>query len=194
MQIEPVWERREEFLALNPAGEVPVLIVPSGEAIADGSAIVEYLDEMQPTPCLCGAHPLQRAETRRLFAWFDRKFDREVTKKLVHEKVTKRFLSVGGPNSKLIRAGMRNIHYHLEYIGFLVDRRKWLAGDFFSIADISAASHLSCIDYFGDVPWESHEAAKDWYSRVKSRPSFRSILKDAIPGMPPSKTYSDLDF
>jgi glutathione S-transferase len=194
MQFEPVWERRQQFLALNPAGEVPVLIEKTGNVIADGSAIVEYLDEVQPEPCLFGANPLQRAEVRRLVAWFDGKFNREVTENLVNEKITKRLFGQGEPDSKLIRAGLSNIHYHLDYITFLIDRRTWLAGDFCSAADITAAAHLSCIDYLGDVPWEDHQLAKDWYARVKSRPSFRAILKDTIQGIPPSKSYSNLDF
>ena len=41
-----MWERRPEFLALNPAGEVPVLIEPDGTVLADTTAIVEYLDEV----------------------------------------------------------------------------------------------------------------------------------------------------
>jgi glutathione S-transferase len=63
-----------------------------------------------------------------------------------------------------------------------------------SLADVAAAAHLSCIDYIGDVPWEAYELAKNWYARIKSRPSFRSILADHIAGMPPPKHYADLDF
>ena len=106
----------------------------------------------------------------------------------------KRFLGLGEPNSSAIRAGHANIHYHLEYIGWLTDRRRWLAGDDFSLADIAAASQISAVDYLGDVPWEDHKGAKDWYARVKSRPSLRPILADLIPGIVPPKHYADLDF
>jgi glutathione S-transferase len=50
------------------------------------------------------------------------------------------------------------------------------------------------IDYLGDVPWEENEAAKIWYARVKSRPSFRPLLADAVPGVAASTTYANLDF
>ena len=50
------------------------------------------------------------------------------------------------------------------------------------------------IDYLGDVPWNEDEAAKNWYARVKSRPSFRPLLAETVPGIPPSETYADLDF
>ena len=194
MRIEKVWERREDFLALNPAGEVPVLIESDGSALSGSDAICEFLDEIHPEPPLIGRQSLERAEVRRLVAWFDGKFNREVTENLVGEKILKRFLGVGQPDSQAIRAGHANIHQHLHYITYLVERRRWLAGDTLSMADIAAAAHLSAVDYLGDVPWSEHEAAKDWYARIKSRPSFRPILADSIPGAAPPKHYADLDF
>jgi glutathione S-transferase len=194
LRVEKLWERREEFLALNPACEVPVLVEGNGAVLADSAAIVEYLDETYPEPPLLGRRPSARAEARRLAAWFDRKFGREVTRNLVDEKIMKRFLGLGEPNSTAIRAGGANIHVHLDYIAYLTEERRWLAGNDFSIADITAAAHLSCVDYLGDVPWEQHDAAKDWYARVKSRPSFRPLLPDHIPGCPPPRHYADLDF
>lgn len=194
MKVEKVWERRPEFLAMNPAGSVPVLVESDGRVIATHNAIAEYLEEAYPEPSLIGTDPAKRAEVRRLVSWFDEKFGPEVTENLVDEKIMKRFLGLGEPNSSAIRAGQANIHPHLDYIGWLMERRKWLAGDEFSLADITAAAHLSAVDYLGDVPWAEHEAAKDWYMRVKSRPAFRPLLADGIPGCPPPKHYADLDF
>ncbi|WP_046022792.1 glutathione S-transferase family protein [Magnetospira sp. QH-2] len=195
LKIEETWLRRPDFLALNPAGEVPVMIETDGEtSLAGARVICEYLDEIKPQPPLFGTAPLARAEVRRLVDWFETKFGPEVTDNLIGEKIMKRFLRLGTPDSSAIRAGKSNINYHLDYIGYLTDRRKWLGGDQFSLADIAAAAHLSCIDYLGDVPWSEHEAAKDWYARIKSRPSFRALLSDHIPGVSPPKHYADLDF
>jgi glutathione S-transferase len=194
MRIEKTWERRPEFLAINPAGTVPVLVEADGAVVAGNSAVAEYIDEVYPEPPMIGSEPVARAEVRRLVDWFGRKFGSEVTANLVDEKIMKRFLGLGQPNSLAIRAGQTNIHHHLEYIGWLCERRKWLAGDTFSLADIAAAAHLSAVDYLGDVPWNDHQAARDWYARVKSRPAFRPLLADAIPGCPPPKHYADLDF
>ncbi|PPR70486.1 MAG: hypothetical protein CFH03_01794 [Alphaproteobacteria bacterium MarineAlpha3_Bin2] len=194
LRAENVWERRDEFLALNPASDIPVLVETDGTALSGSDAICEFLDEVHPEPPLIGHQPIARAEVRRLVHWFDEKFNAEVTENLVGEKMTKRYLGKGGPSSKAVRAGHANIHSHLDYIGYLTERRTWLAGDDFSLADIAAAAHLSSIDYLGDVPWAEHEEAKDWYARIKSRPSFRSILEDNIPGAPPQKHYANLDF
>jgi len=194
MKAEKPWERRPEFLALHPAGEVPVLIEPDSTVLAGTDSIVEYLDEVYRDKILIGINAGDRAEVRRLVAWFDAKMDREVTENLVGEKMLKRMGREGQPNSQAIRAGHANLPGHLDYIGYLVERRRWLAGDHFSLADITASAHLSSLDYLGDVPWDAHEPAKEWYARIKSRPSFRAILSDHMPGAPPPKHYADLDF
>ena len=192
LQIEKVWERRTEFLALNPAGDVPVLIEKDGTTLANSQVICEYLEEVYPEVNLLGKDPVQRSETRRLVSWFDVKFNREVSENIVGEKLMKRFLKLGEPHGPAIRAGHANIHYHLDYIGFLIEKRKWLAGDVFSLADIAAAAHLSAIDYIGDVPWEEHRAARTWYEKIKERKSFAPLLEDRIPGFAPVAVYEDV--
>jgi glutathione S-transferase len=197
LEYEPVleqpWRRREEFLALNPAGDVPVLVEDDGFVVV-GHTICEYLEDLYPKPVLLPGPVQARAEVRRLVEWFDIKFDREVTENLVGEKVIKRVSNLGQPSGLAIRAGLANIHYHLDYIAFLADRRTWLGGDGFSQADIAAGCQLSAVDYCGLVPWDEHPEAKDWYARIKSRPSFRSLLVDFVPGVPPPPHYADLDF
>ena len=198
LKFEKTWERRPEFLALNPAGEVPVLIEPDGAVVVGTEAVVEYLDEVYPEKRLIGETPAERAEIRRLIAWFDVKMNFEVTENLLGQKMMRRYRSPGQPtiqpNSQAIRAGHANLPYHLDYIGYLVERRRWLGGDQFSVADITAAAHLSSLDYLGDVPWQANEPAKEWYARIKSRPSFRAILSDHVAGVPPPPHYADLDF
>ena len=194
LKTENVWERREEFLVMNPAAKVPVLVEADGTVLADSTAIVEYLQEVQPQPDLLGGNPAQRAETRRLVAWFDEKMYLEATQNIFGEKVQKRFLGQGEPDSATVRAGLANIRVHLDYLAWLVERRTWLAGNNFSLADVAAAAQFSCIDYIGDVPWSHQEAARDWYARVKSRPSFQSLLDDRLPGLRPVSHYDDLDF
>ena len=194
LKVEQTWERREAFLALNPAGTVPVLEETGGAVVAPSQSIAEYLEETVPEPAMIAGTPVDRAEVRRLCHWFDDKFNREVTEHLLGEKIMKRFLGLGEPNSEAIRAGHTNLDTHLSYIGYIADRRAWLAGKQFSLADITAAAHISAIDYLGDVPWEDYQEAKQWYARIKSRPSFRPLLGDYVPGMRPPPHYEDLDF
>lgn len=196
LELVRVWEKSPEFLDLNPAGKVPVLIDLNGTVVVDSMAIGEYIEEAYTEYPLIGTGLAQRAEVRRLVAWFDDKFAQEVSVSLVLEKVLKKYLykDQSGPNSTILRMIKTYIHDHLSYISWLVDRRKWLAGNEFSLADIAAAAHLSVVDYLGDVPWDKHELAKEWYARIKSRPSFRPFLSDRIPGLVPVSHYANLDF
>jgi glutathione S-transferase len=208
MGMDPVlveerpWERRDAFLLVNPAGVTPVLIEQGGLAVPGANIIAEYLDETRGLGLgdrrLMPDGTAARVEVRRLLEWFLAKFDAEVTGYLVTEKISKRFMSSteggGPPDMNAIRAARINVRYHLQYIGYLMARRRWIAGDHLTYADLAAAAHLSCVDYLGDVPWDEDEIARDWYARVKSRPSFRALLADRVPGMAPAGHYADLDF
>jgi glutathione S-transferase len=199
---ERTWERREEFLALNPAGTVPVLVVEARPPIPGAGIIAEFLDETVG-PELGDRRLLPedlggRVEVRRLMSWFNDKFFAEVSGPLTTERLYKRRIPIdtggGSPDTEVIRAARHNIRYHLAYIGWLVRTRDWLAGDLLTYADLAAAAHVAAADYLGDVPWKEDEAAKAWYARVKSRPSFRPLLAEALAGIPPSPTFADLDF
>lgn len=190
---ERPWERRLDYLRQNPSGKVPMLKI-DGLVLADSSAIFEYLEETRPETPLLPHSSAERAEARRLEAWFDDKFHQEVTVNLVYERVNKKLMGAGAPEGAWIKAGITNIKYHLDYMGWLLEQRKWLAGDVMTIADFAAAAQMSCLDYVGDVDWARQPLVKDWYSKIKSRPAFRPILADLIPGFIPPPHYSDLDF
>lgn len=199
---EKVWERREGFLALNPAGTTPVLAEEQVTSVPGATIIAEWLDETRGLAFaerrLLPENPLARVEVRRLMAWFGEKFAEEVSEPIVREKIYKRFMPStaggGAPDPASIRAAKNNIRYHLKYIGYLIRQRNWLAGDVLTYADLMAAAHISVVDYFGDVPWGEDDTAREWYARIKSRPSFRPIINDRVAGMAPAPVYADLDF
>jgi glutathione S-transferase len=190
--VEP-WRQAEALAEVNPAAEVPVLL-DGQRVICDSWAICEYLEETRPERRLLALDPVERAEVRRLVAWFDVKFVREVTDLIWREKVLKFAVSRETPNSAAVRVGVANLHAHLEYIGYLFEQRNWLAGDHISLADAAAGAQLSVLDYLGDVPWDAHPGAKLYYARLKSRPSFRPLLADRTPCLKPAAHYDDLDF
>lgn len=193
LQLEKVWERRDDYLQLNPANTVPTL-VDNGVAIADSGVICEYLEETYPEPPLLPRQSAARIETRRLVAWFDGKFAAEVTANLLGEKFMKRLMGRGTTDAAALRAGYANMRHHLDYVGWLAENRNWLAGDTLTLADFAAASHLSALDFTGDVDWSVSAPARDWYARMKSRPCFRAVLADRVPGTTPPAHYADLDF
>ncbi len=192
-RIEREWERRPEYLELNPAGTVPTLIEESGLVIPEAAVIREYLEEAYPDTSLLG-RGTERVEARRIAAWFDGKFHHEVGRALIGEKYLKRLSGGGQPDAAALRAAYGALKHHLEYIGWLAETRKWLAGANFSLGDLAAAAHLSTLDFTGDIDWSHSAPAREWYARVKSRPSFRGLLADRVAGVLTPAHYADLDF
>ncbi|WP_439150474.1 FtsZ-binding protein FzlA [Sulfitobacter sp.] len=190
---ERYWEQEPDFMRRNPAGKVPVLQL-DGIIMSESAAICEYIEETRPEPSLMPSDPVQRLEVRRLVSWFDDKFHEEVTSKLLYERVNKKVMGQGFPDSRNVKDGAKAIKYHIDYMAWLLDHRRWLAGDVMTLADFAAAAHLSSLDYISDVDWNRSDVVKDWYAKIKSRPAFRSLLADQVPGFPPPKHYNDLDF
>jgi glutathione S-transferase len=187
------WERRDGLAALNPAAQTPV--VQNGTlTLADSTAICEYFEESREAMPLLGAGPEERAETRRLIAWFDQKFYAEVTAPLLSERMYKRLIVRQPPDAAAVRNAGRAAEGHLDYVDYLLDRRRWLAGPAFGLADIAAAAQISVADYLGGIEWEGHDAARTWYSALKSRPTFRPLLGERMEGLPPPAHYDKLDF
>lgn len=196
---ERPWTRRKEFLALNPAGNIPVLLAEGDHPVVGAAPIAEYLDEtrgvFQRERRLMAEDSLARAEIRRLMEWYLVKTESEVTKHLVHERALKPLMGGdGAPDSGAIRAARANVRQHLKYTDWLAASRDWLAGPKLSYADVAAAATFSILDYMGEIEWREFEAARDWYSRMKSRPSFRPLLAERVRGLAPVSHYSDIDF
>ena len=200
--VEHTWERREAFLMLNPAGTVPVAIENDGPAICGHAPIMEYLDETRGYALgdrrLMPNNTEMRAEVRRLVDWFLVKFESEAVSYFVHEKLVKleipRDQGGGEPDSSILRVARTNLRHHLRYLDYLCATRDWLAGPRMTLADLAAAAALSCADYLSEIPWDEEEHVRHWYSRIKSRPSFRPLLQEKVLAMPPSPVYADLDF
>jgi len=202
VELEEVvpWEHAAVVDELSPPADLPVLLEGGAAVISGMNALVEYLEETvaPKSVSLLGRTAGERAEARRLAAWFDQHFYNEVSGPLLSEKVIRRFVpkEAGGgpPEMGRVRTALAPIRDHLAVVGMLAEQRNWLAGRNLSVADLAAAAHLSVVDYLGDVPWHDNDAARQWYQRIKSRPSFRPLLADYIRGLAPPRQYADLDF
>ena len=187
------WEPGTEIMRRNPAGKLPVLRL-DGRLLAESQAICEYLDERYPNPALMPASAIDRYEVRRLCSWFDDKFANECTRPVMNERVWKKVMRLGYPDSRTVKAGLSSIRYHMDYMKSLLEQRRWLAGDVMTMADFAAAAHISCLDYISDVDWTHSSEVQEWYAKIKSRPAFRSLLADHLPGVHPAPHYALLDF
>lgn len=191
------WENGCPVVALNPSGMPPVLqIAEAGRSLTlcEPAAILGWLEDRSKEPVLMPTDPVDRAENRRLVAWFDRRFTDEVNAVLLHERMEKPLLRLGPPEARALRAGREALKSHLAMMEGLLTTRDALAGRRIGQADIVAAAHLSVLDYFGEVSWAAYPSVKTWYMKLKSRPSFRPLLTDRFPGVQASAWYQDLDF
>ena len=194
---ENFWERRNEFIAMNTMGTIPVLFdVNKGNIIPCSSIIVEYISEEHDEGAnFIGSSLMKKAEARRIQYWFDNKFFNEVTKTILDERYFDRFLeNRTAPSPKNIMISKHNLEIHLSYMEYLLANRKYLAGEEITIADFAAAGQISTLDYFGDINWRNHSVVKEWYCLLKSHKSFNKILVDKVPGILPPIWYSKLDF
>lgn len=192
---ENPWDQRDEFVDMNPAGQTPVMADrASGLTLIDSGAICDYLEEtIERAPMLPGT-AANRAEVRRLIAWFDGKFHDEVVRPLMYERMEKRLVHRASPDAKALRDAMRLANAHLDYADWLLDHRRWIGGPLFSLADLAAAAHISVADYLGGIDWRGHDIAKHWYAGIKSRPSFRPLLGERMEGIIPPDHYDKVDF
>jgi glutathione S-transferase len=191
---ESPWLRRDEFIDLNPAGQTPVLVDDKGLVLIDSAAICEYFEETVDKAPMIPGTAINRAEVRRLVAWFDDKLYGEVVAPLLEERMRKRLVSRDPPDTKVLREAMRLANNHLDYIDYLLDHRRWLGGPVLSLADLTAAAHLSVADYLGGIDWRGHKQTTEWYAGMKSRPSFRPFLTERMEVIAPPTHYDKVDF
>ena len=195
--IDP-WNPSPEFQALCAEAIPPAMTEPNvhGSVTLFGArAICEYADESSARFSFMPSTSLERAEVRRLCDWFDTKMKDEVHAFLMYERIEKVLGNLQqAPHPPTLREGREYLQFHLKYMNWLLERRDWMACGQFTLADICASAHISCLDFLGEVPWQNWPRLKEWYQTVKSRPSFRPILNDKIPGLRTPRHYANLDF
>ncbi len=191
---ENAWDASDAFLQLNPTGRTPVLRDEGrGVTLMDSQAICEYLEETEEAGPLIHGNAASRAEIRRLTAMFDQVFYADVTAPLLQEKMRKRLVTGEPPSAQLLRGALRLAHEYLDYIDWLTDNRRWLAGARLSLADFAAAAQISVAIYLEGIDFAGHEGAHSWYRVIKSRPGFRPLLADRMAGIPAPRNYADVN-
>ena len=192
---ESPWAMDDAFLDLNPAGQTPVMVDDEkGITLIDSQAIVEFIEEtVEKFPMINGS-AAGRAEIRRLTAWADQVFYRDVVAPLLNERMKNRIIHRAPPDAGALRDAMRRANTYMDYMDYLLDHRSWMAGGSISLADIAVAAHLSVADYLGGIDWTGHEPVKRWYAGFKSRPSFRPLLSERMEVIAPPSYYDKPDF
>ena len=192
-QLENYWKPQKDFLKLNPAGHLPVLVNEENFPIIGANSCVEYIKDLELTPKLFVDDYKEKAEINRLVHWFDVIFKKEVFDPIIYEKVFSRIVDNITPNSENIRAALDNLDFHLQYFNYLLNSKNYFINDELTYLDFLAAANFSVLDYLGLLNLKSYSNLREWYFKVKSRPSFKTLLKDQIIGLNPHENYKNMD-
>ena len=192
LRIENYWKPSENFLIMNPAGYFPILLTSSNYPVVGSSVIMEYLEDLDNEGFLLDNKV--KPEIRRLVQWFEIIFKKDVLMPIMFEKIYKPIENNMNPDNNVIRSSLSNLQFHMKYFDILIDKKDYLTSDRISYADLYLVSSLSVLDYLGELNFNGFDNIKDLYFKLKSRPSFKNILKDRIVGINPSKSYLKLDY
>ena len=192
-QLENYWKPQKDFLELNPAGHLPVLVNEENFPVIGANACVEYIKDLELRSNFFVENYKEKAEINRLVHWFEVIFKKEVFDPIIYEKVYSRIVENITPNSENIRAALQNLDFHIQYFNYLLNNKNYFIKDELTYLDFLAAANFSVLDYLGLLNLKSHENIREWYSKLKSRPSFRTLLKDQIVGLNPHENYKNMD-
>jgi len=193
IQLENYWKPQKEFLLLNPAGHLPVLINLDNYALIGANVCMEYFKSLNLKPNLMNDEYKEQAEIRRICHWFEIVFKKEVLDPIIYEKVYSRVVESINPNSNNIRSALQNLNFHIQYFDYLLKHRDWIVGDSLTYSDLIASANFSTMDYLGLLDFGKCQHIKEWYLKLKSRPSFKILLKDQIVGLNPDNNYKYID-
>ncbi len=171
-----------EFLAASPFRKIPALI--DGDfTLCDSTAIVTYLDAVQPEPPITPGDA--KAKARAI--WFEEFADTILIaaggKVMFNRFVAPKLMGKPGDEA-LAEQGLKELGPIMDYLESQCGDG-WLAGDEFSIGDIAVAATLRSLGYVGlDPDPATHPRTAAWYGRVKARPSWAQFaaLEDKIVG------------
>lgn len=162
-----------EFLKLNSLGQIPVLVLDDGTVITESIAICRYLDALHPEPALFGA----TAKERGLVEMWNRRVEMQVMGTIGDYAFhTQEFFKDRLPQHPAFgEAQKRNVPRKWEWLDQeMADGRPFVAGDFFSVADITAGVTAWLAETFGiEIPAELPHV-RPWLERVRARPSWNA--------------------
>ena len=192
-QLENYFKPQKDFIQLNPAGNLPVLVNEENFAVVGANACIEYIKDLQVSTKLFVDDYREKAEINRLIHWFDVIFKKEVFDPIIYEKVYSRIVKNITPNSENIRAALNNLDFHIQYFNYLLNSKNYFIKDELTYLDFLAAANFSVLDFLGLLNLNGYENIKEWYFKIKSRQSFKTLLKDQIVGINPHENYHNID-
>lgn len=166
--------RQPAFLAINPAGGTPVLKLDNGEALAETTAICEYIEELHPAPPLIGSTPEQRARTRM----WTRRIDLAVVQPMTHGFRAAEGLPMFKDRVRCLPQAADDLkaaaREGLAWLEAQLGERPFIAGDAPTLADIVLYSFIEFGALVGQGLDPRHAKLAAWRARMASRESAKA--------------------
>jgi len=167
-----------DFERASPLGKIPALQV-NDFCIADSAVISAFLDKQFSTGTpLYPSNPQEYART----LWFERYADvtlADITyKKIFFENIIKPALLGQTSNKEMVEyAVLHELPPMLDYVSESMANNSWIAGDYFSIADIAITVQLLALKTAGiELTEDKWLNLRDYLKRITNRQSFRNII------------------
>jgi glutathione S-transferase len=169
-ELEDVWGR-DNILAANPLGKVPVLVLEGGEAVFDSRVIVDYLDTRSPVSRLIPESSRERTEVRTWEALADGMTDAAILARLENTWPGR---SAEQRSQAWIERQMKKIDTSLAAISKGVGDKPWCSGIHISLADIAVGCALGYLDFrFPQIDWRNrHTNLAKLTDKLFARQSF----------------------
>lgn len=194
------------YLAMNPNGVVPALLIEPGKSLYESSTICEYLEEICPEPPLLPADPYDRAMMRNFVRWTDEKClpnllilnwsialqpgasqwtDAQLKEKLERIPTPERREAwtriARQPYTEAEKgAALQKLLVLVDRMEEMLSASPWLIGARYSLADIAAVPFIARLDEIepASLGAEGHPHVNDWWVRVRQRPAFKKARFD----------------
>jgi len=164
-------QKREEFLALNPNGKMPVL-EHDGFSLWESNAIVNYLSHLKPEKGLLPSDVKARMKVVQWQFWDSTSWD-PACAMLVFERVVKRLLKLGEPSAAEIERGEAKFAAAAQVLDGQLQKHRYVAGDKFTVADFSVGAALNAAEA-AQYPLAPYRAIARWHTELKSMPSWQA--------------------
>ncbi|HHN73350.1 MAG TPA: glutathione S-transferase [Thermopetrobacter sp.] len=165
-----------EFLKINPLGTIPVLVTDAGNVLTENIAIAVYLEEVRPDPPLLGRTAEERAMVFNWNAVVEHEGGQPIAEAFRNSHPAMKGRAVTGPEDfeqipALAERAFRRIDLFFDLIEDRLKESEYLAGDVFSLADITAFVMIEFARVVKRRIPEDNAASRRWHAAVKARPS-----------------------
>ncbi len=161
----------DAFRAKNPSAAVPMLELEDGTCIAECTAITEYLDQIDGAPTLTGKSPKERAVIHMMQRRAEAGLLDAVATYFHHATPGLGANVEGYQNAEWGEHQKENALKAMRYLDGVLADRPYLAGNEFSVADITAFAGLIFAGFADITVPQDCANLKDWHTRVSARPS-----------------------